>query len=226
MHTDTSQLGILAFMLAVLAGGTGTAVIAAALILKKYHFARLVALAGTLAAGGYGVLLLLAAFTTGETTLGRGEEKHFCEVDCHLAYSVVDVGRTKTLGTAAAPQAAEGTFYVVTLKVRFDETTTSANRPPTVPLWPNPRWTSVRDESGRDYRPSLDGLAAFEAVHGTVKGLDRALRPGESYTTTLVFDLPDDVREPRLLLTSPLPENAFVVSNENSFFHRKVVFRL
>lgn len=226
MHTDTSQVGILAFMLAVLLGGAGAAVIAAALILRKYDFARLVALAGTLAAGGYGALLLLAAFTTGETTLGRGEEKHFCEIDCHLAYAVMDVARTKTLGTAEAPRTAEGTFYVVTLRVRFDETTTSATRPPTAPLWPNPRWTSVRDADGRRYRPSLDGLAAFEAVHGTVKGLDRALRPGEAYTTTLVFDLPADVREPRLLLTSPLPENAFMLSNENSFFHRKVVFRL
>lgn len=222
MHTDSSQVGILAFMLAVLLGGAGTAAIAAALILKKYHFARLVALAGTLAAGGYGTLLLLAAFTTGETTLGPGEEKHFCELDCHLAYAVVDVGRTATLGTASA----EGTFYVVTLRVRFDETTTSATRPATAPLWPNPRWTIVRDAEGRRYRPSLDGLAAFEALHGTVKGLDRPLRPGESYTTTLIFDLPADVREPRLLLTSPLPENAFMLSHENSFFHRKVVFRL
>jgi hypothetical protein len=226
MHTDTTQLGILAFILAVLAGGAGAAAIAAALILRKYDFARLVALAAALAAGGYGTLLLLAAFTTGETTLGRGEEKHFCEVDCHVAYSVVDVRQTLTLGTATTVRQARGTFYVVTLRVRFDERTTSARRPQDMPLWPNPRWTSVRDADGHDYRPSLDGLAAFEAANGTVKGLDRALRPGESYTTTLVFDLPDQVREPRLLLTSPLPENAFVVSNENSFFHKKVVFRL
>ena len=42
--------------------------------------------------------------------LGPGEEKHFCEVDCHLAYSVVGVQKTRTLGTAAAPRAAQGTF--------------------------------------------------------------------------------------------------------------------
>ena len=115
---------------------------------------------------------------------------------------------------------------MVSGKVHFDETTTSSNRPQEMALWPNPRWTSVRDADGHRYMPSLDGLAAYEAANGTVKGLDRALRPAESYTTTLVFDLPDGVREPRLLLTSPLPENVFVIGNEQSFFHQKVAFRL
>ncbi|MDP3772766.1 MAG: hypothetical protein Q8Q85_00705 [Gemmatimonadales bacterium] len=31
------------------------------------------------------------------------------------------------------------------------------------------------DAEGHGYMPSLDGLAAYEAANGTVKGLDRAL---------------------------------------------------
>ncbi|MEK6768488.1 MAG: hypothetical protein AABY85_05785, partial [Gemmatimonadota bacterium] len=31
------------------------------------------------------------------------------------------------------------------------------------------------DADGHGYLPSLDGLAAYEAANGTVKGLDRAL---------------------------------------------------
>ena len=88
MHTDTTQLGILAFLLAALAGAAGTATIVAALVLKKYDVARLVALLGALGAGGYVSVLLLAAFTTGETVLGPGEEKHFCEVRTAAADAV------------------------------------------------------------------------------------------------------------------------------------------
>jgi hypothetical protein len=54
----------------------------------------------------------------------------------------------------------------------------------------------------------------------------RAGRPGESYQTTLVFDLPEGVQNPRLLLTDPWPVNRLLIGHENSFFHKKVYFRL
>lgn len=45
-------------------------------------------------------------------------------------------------------------------------------------------------------------------------------------TTTLVFDLPDDSRRPRLFLGDPPGIERFVIGHENSLFHRKIYFEL
>ena len=43
-------------------------------------------------------LSLIYSFASSEKVLARGVEKHFCEIDCHLAYSVTDFRDTKVLG--------------------------------------------------------------------------------------------------------------------------------
>ena len=45
----------------------------------------------------YVPLLAGAAFFSRERTLRPGEWKYFCEVDCHIAYSVESVRTVKTL---------------------------------------------------------------------------------------------------------------------------------
>ena len=60
----------------------------------------------------YALLYLLAALTSHDRALGLGEEKHICEVDCHLAYAVTNVRRA-------------GDSLVVTVSVRFDSLTIS-----------------------------------------------------------------------------------------------------
>ena len=51
--------------------------------------------------------------------------------------------------------------------------------------------------------------------------LDTALRPGESYTTELVFDLPEGAREPVLLVIESSTATRFIVGHENSPLHGK-----
>src|ERR1700752_977437 len=46
---------------------------------------------------GYGALLLGFSLFSRERTLARGEEKYFCELDCHLAYSVQNIERVRTI---------------------------------------------------------------------------------------------------------------------------------
>jgi hypothetical protein len=48
-------------------------------------------LAGLILLGGYGTALLAASAISREWSLPPGEEKYFCEIDCHLAYSVAGV---------------------------------------------------------------------------------------------------------------------------------------
>lgn len=174
----------------------------------------------------YGALLFGSSFLSKEQVLAPGETKYFCEVDCHLAYSVEGILAAPALGTGEHAVKAGGNFYVVKLKTLFDGETISNRRPKDMPLWPNLRWAVVVDEQGRRYSTSLAGMKALTEPAGQNVPLTQSLIPGESYQTTLVFDLPADARHPRLLLTDPLPANWFLIGHENSFLHKKVFFRL
>src|SRR5205085_12166352 len=111
----TDGLTPLTFLLlvGVVLGGAGAGLLGVfALMLRRGDVAKLLA---ALAFGGvdlYVALLLIAGGTSKDRVLALGQEKHICEVDCHLAYSVVGVETG-------------GTRCTVTVKVRFDETTLS-----------------------------------------------------------------------------------------------------
>lgn len=73
------------------------------------------------------------------------------------------------------------------------------------------------------------GLLALHALAtegGVGMPLDTPLRPGESYTTELVFDLPADARDPVLLLNGSSHATRFIIGHENGPLHRKTEFRL
>ena len=218
---SSAPLSVLAFL------GTG-AVLAAlgvacvVLLARRHGFAAWrVALAGGAVAAAY--LAALAGFSLagGARAVEPGNAKYFCEIDCHLAYSVLGSRRVAALGGARA----DGAFEVVTLKVWFDPRTISAHRGD-APLYPTPRSARLVDAAGRWYAPSADGLRALEAAQGAQTPLTRPLRPGESYTTSLVFQVPADVRAPELLLTESDPITHLLIGHENSFFHRPIPFRL
>ena len=185
--------------------------VAAALIFwfaRKPRFARGIAIALC-----FGVVIYLAflfgfSAASHSRTLARGQEKYFCEIDCHLAYSIVDV---KTQ--------ADGGWndYVVTLRTRFDETTTSPSRPKDATLTPSPREVWLIDRAGREYAPAA----------GSGTALMTPLKPAESYTTELTFRLPKDASGLRLLLnTTPAWPDHLVIGDENSWGHRKTYFAL
>lgn len=170
-------------------------------------------------------LMLIFSFSSGEKWLARGEEKHFCEVDCHLAYAVTDVLRTKSVGTLQNQAAARGVFYVVTVRTRFDEQTISPGRGD-APLTPNNRVLTMLDAQGSSYLPSPEGMRALELSQSGGTRISSPLRPGESYTTAFVFDLPEAVENPALLINEGELITHFVIGHENSPLHRKVLFRL
>jgi hypothetical protein len=82
------------------------------------------------------------------------------------------------------------------------------------------------DASGAIYRPDPAGQRALEAVEGISISLTRSMQPGESYTTRLVFDLPEKAPDPRLLITESDWITRLVIGHENSPLHRKTSFRL
>ncbi|MFQ5778113.1 MAG: hypothetical protein ACE5IP_08905 [Terriglobia bacterium] len=220
-----SPLVVLAFLGTCAVLFLAGAALVVLLLLRRFEPARKVLLAGLLWAGVYAVVLLGFSFLSREKTLAPGEWKYFCEVDCHLAYSVVDVTTSKTLGEPPNQATAQGTFYVVNVKMWFDERTISSTRG-NFPLVPPRRRVRVVDNQGRRHSYSLAGQAALEGGQGKLACLWQPLRPGESCTAEQVFDLPADSLNPRLLITTADEISWLIIGHENSFFHQNIFFRL
>ena len=172
------------------------------LFVRKSQWARrLIAVAGA-GAIVYFALLFGMSLASHEATVAPGQEKYFCEIDCHLAYSVV----------ASREDTREGQRQLhLILRTRFDETTISPQRPKDARLTPNSRQVLLIDREGR-------GIAHV-ATTGTP--LEHNLIPGESYETELVFRLPAVTEQLRLLITGDGWEEHFLIGDENSFGHKK-----
>lgn len=56
-----------------------------ALVTKRRSLTKFSALAIAIIAVFYVSLLLIFSWASSEKVLARGQEKHFCEIDCHLA---------------------------------------------------------------------------------------------------------------------------------------------
>jgi hypothetical protein len=178
---------------------------------RKPKLARACLLIVSAGAIVYATLLFGFSLASRTQILTRSQEKYFCEIDCHLAYSLLDV---KT------EPAADVTHYVVTIRTRFDEATTSPTRPKEAPLNPSPRTVLlIDDSSGHQYQPV--------AMQGTP--LLTPLKPSDSYTTQLAFEIPPSAKakDLRLLITTtPAWPDLVVIGDENSLLHHKTYFAL
>lgn len=192
---------------------------------KKFRLTKLALISIALAAGLYLVCLLIFSFASSEKVLARGEEKHFCEIDCHLAYSVTDVRETQILRAPPDQLIPVGTLRVITIKTRFDESTISRNRGDGL-LYPNSRVVTVNDENGNQYFPSAEAQGLLEKLQAVGTAMTIPLRPGESYSTTLVFDLPTDIKNPTLLIREGEWVTDLVIGHENSPLHKKTRFQI
>jgi hypothetical protein len=206
MVTDgLNPFAVLAFLGAVLAAAALAAVYVFARITGRKEIQRAASILGGAGAGVYVLLVVIASVTSRGRVLSPGEEKHICEIDCHLAYSVA--------GVKTEPEPNGTTRYTVAVKVRFDEETISNRRPRDLSLSPNSRYVALVDRAGREYP-------------GSTEGLKRRLIPGEAYTTDIAFDVPADAGELRLILRSDDIPTSFVIGHENSLFHGRTTFRL
>lgn len=206
MITDgLSFLTVLLFLGAVLGGAALIVLYGIARISKRDQFARIALRVLLGGAGLYAVLLLVASIASRNRVLAPGEEKHICEIDCHLAYAVAGA-RVESLPGGLVR-------HVVSVQARFDEATISARRSRTAPLTPNRRYVALVDDAGNEYP-------------GPTEGLTRQLIPGESYRTDIAFDVPMKATGLRLILRNADAETALIIGHENSLFHRHTTFQL
>ena len=174
----------------------------------KPKFARVTATIVATGAVFYFLLLFAFSIASRANVVARGQEKYFCEIDCHLAYSIVDV---------QSQTSADQIRYTITLRTRFDETTISRTRPKDAPLIPSPRAVRLLDNRGQEYSPTTTA--------GTP--LTTPLKPADSYTTELEFSLPKDATNLKLLINTPpgWPDHV-VIGDENSWLHQKTYLGL
>jgi hypothetical protein len=195
------------------------------LIRTRSGLAKLASLAIAVISGAYLLALLGFSLSSNEQVLARGDEKHFCELDCHLAYSVTDVRDATTLGEGERQVSAVGIFRLVTIQTRFDPQTIGSNRGDSL-LYPNSRSVSITDAGGNEYFPAAAAEKVLDATHAAGTPMTIPLRPGERYSTVIVFDLPPDIRKPTLLIREGETLTHLVIGHENSPLHKKVRFLL
>jgi hypothetical protein len=175
---------------------------------------------------GYALVLVGVSLTSHDKVLAPGERKYFCEIDCHIAYSIAGVEENSILGDELHPTATAGRFLIVHLKTWFDPSTISPNRG-NGELSPGPRRVILVDEQGHEFTPSAAAQAAAEKLHGATTPLSQPLRPGESYVTDVVFDVPSNLRNPRLFIGDNVGfPDTVLVGHEDSYLHKKIYLAL
>ena len=178
---------------------------AIALAVRRPRLARLLGGFGLAAAAAYAIFLVGAAFVSRDRILAVGEQKYFCEIDCHIAYTV-EAGETSPNGNRS-----------VRLRTWFDPSTIASFRG-NGPLAPGPRTVYLVDASGRRYDASMRAAVSTP--------LTRELRPGESYVTVFEFRTPPEAAGLRLFVGDPPGLETFLIGHENSPFHGKVYFAI
>ena len=191
------------------------------LFVTRRRWARYPVVAAVGLLGGYGLMLGFLSYASYDRTAKRGDEKFFCGLDCHIAYSVQNVERMKSVGDVTA----QGEFVVVTVRSHFDERTIAPRRGNS-PLTPDPPEMVLLDGSGCRYGVSAAGQKAWEAAHAPTHSLRDPLRPGESYETTWVFEAPAGDGSLRMFAGwHGFPENV-LIGDEASPGHGKTYFAL
>ena len=215
-----SGIGILLFLLLV-GGLIGDEILAR--LLPRWGHPRGKSVVRTLMLVGFAMyvaILLTVSLTSRERVLAHGERLAFCGfyLDCHMGVAVEGVERRAFVGDARA----EGIYHLVAVKVSSDarQAALQLARPE----------FSVIDASGRTYSRSPEAEEQLVTLTGDSIELVRPVPAGESYLTWVVFDLPGQIQEPRLLVRDVSGVDrvleAILIGDEDSILHKPTTLSL
>jgi RNA polymerase subunit RPABC4/transcription elongation factor Spt4 len=108
-----------------------------------------------------------------------------------LSFTVTDISKAKSLGNSYTKKDAQGTFNVVTLTIKNvgKETATIDSS-----------MLKITDSQGRTFDRSIDGQTAKGLAQGKVDLFLQQVQPSLSVTGDIVFDLPDDATDLKLIV--------------------------
>ncbi|HYV98822.1 MAG TPA: hypothetical protein VE967_15310 [Gemmatimonadaceae bacterium] len=172
----------------------------------------------------YATLLVGTSLTSKPRVLSYGETKRYCGfyLDCHLHSAVVGVDSLRLIRTATAELTAGGLFFIVTVEVSSD-----ARRAPI--HFVDPR-AVVRAADGRAFARSDMAERALAASGSPSTPIESVVNAGESFRTTLVFDVPADAKGLVLDLTDGYGIDRAIelllVGDDDSLLHARTVSRV
>jgi hypothetical protein len=209
-------MGVL-LMLMTIGGSLAAAVLLViALVMRKAWLRNFVLGSVAVWFGFYGLMLVGSSLASEEKTLGLNEPKEYCGfyLDCHMHTAVTDVRRTKTIGDRTA----KGEFCIVTVKVFSDAKREPLNLVETQ--------AAVLDEQGNAYARDRNAEAAL----GPQPEFETKIAPAETFTKQVVFDLPADIKAPRLDVRDgygiDTAIEAVLIDDEDSILHKRNYFDL
>jgi len=108
-----------------------------------------------------------------------------------LSFTVTNISKAKSLGSSYSKKEAQGTFNVITLTIKNTgkETVTIDSS-----------MLKVTDSQGRKFDYSIEGQTAKGLAQGKVDLFLQQVQPGLSVTGDIVFDLPDDATDLKLIV--------------------------
>lgn len=108
-----------------------------------------------------------------------------------LSFTATDISKAKSLGNSYSKKEAQGTFNIITLTIKNTgkETVTIDSS-----------MLKVTDSQGRKFDYSIEGQTAKGLAQGKVDLFLQQVQPGLSVTGDIVFDLPDDATDLKLLV--------------------------
>ncbi len=133
-----------------------------------------------------------------------------------FCFAVTAVKREKTIGAGSNQAVANGTFYIVSADMGS-------------PWWGRFYWGNdavfVTDYAGTNYGYSTRGQRAYDRLTGGESSRCHLIR-GASERETIVFDLPDDVVQPRLLIRDTLGLEGLIGGIRARLLYVKPAFNL
>ena len=167
----------------------------------------------------YAIILFGFSLTSKEKVLALNEPKEYCGfyLDCHLHTSVAEVRTAKTIGD----QTAQGTFYIVKVKVFSDA------RNPNIKLRLLEPKAEMLDEGGRIYTRRLEAEKLLPTAN---IALNQDLTTNTPFTKEIVFDLTEPAQDLKLAITEGYGVDkvieAVLVNDEDSIFHQPTLFKI
>lgn len=164
----------------------------------------------------YAVMLFGFSFASQEKELALKEPKAFCGfyLDCHMHAAVTGVRRAKTIGDRTA----NGEFYIVRVQI-FSDAARATLGLITVDA-------HVVDRDKHEY--ARDSVAETQLPVQPL--FEKQVGPEESFEKEIVFDLPPDIKDPRLDLREGLGIDhaieTVLVDDEDSILHKRQLFKL
>jgi len=156
----------------------------------------------------YAAILLAVSLSSETRSIALGTDKCFDDW-CTTVVSARSIPNAKHLSGTK--------FVAVTLRV--------SNRARQAALRPSQPRVSLVLAGGVAVIPSTVGQREFEQQTGVQEDLRKRLTAGESFQTSVVFNMPAATREASgVLLEGPAIVTRFLVGDENSFFHKKMVY--